>query len=135
MRRLWPQSGYGDMKPEIVNLKDCERFLTKDGSFIREILAPRNSSLKRQSLAEATVPVGGATNEHYHVDTEEVYFILAGHGEFELEGETAPVTAGDGIVIPPQAKHRIRNLGNSDLVFLCICVPAYEHHNTVLTDS
>jgi mannose-6-phosphate isomerase-like protein (cupin superfamily) len=123
------------VKIEIVNINDCDRFITKDGSSIREILAPRNSSLKRQSLAEATVPPGGVTHEHYHVNTEEIYYILSGTGEFEIEGETSPVRPGDGIVIPPHHKHKIHNRGETDLVFLCICVPAYEHDNTVITEE
>lgn len=123
------------MKIEIINIEGCERFITKDGSSIREILAPRNSSLERQSLAEATVPPGGVTHEHYHVDTEEIYYILSGNGELEIEEQSAPVKTGDGIVIPPHHKHKIHNRGKTDLVFLCICVPAYEHDSTVITEE
>ena len=51
---------------EIVNLDQAEPFRTKDGSEIRELLAHRNSAIRNQSLAEARIPVGGATMEHYH---------------------------------------------------------------------
>jgi len=50
---------------EIVNLNQVPSFVTKDGSEIRELLAHRNSAIRNQSLAEARVPVGGATQEHY----------------------------------------------------------------------
>ena len=46
---------------EIVNLDQAEPFRTKDGSEIRELLAHRNSSIRNQSLAEASIPVGGST--------------------------------------------------------------------------
>lgn len=119
---------------DIVNLKDCERFITKDGSSIRELLSPRNSQLKKQSLAEATVPPGGSTTEHIHRESEEIYYILAGTGEMRILDEKAQVGVGDAIVLLPGTRHQIVNTGDEDLVFLCICVPAYTHEDTVLTE-
>jgi mannose-6-phosphate isomerase-like protein (cupin superfamily) len=86
---------------EIFNLDQVEPFTTKDGSQIRELLAYRNSSIRNQSLAEATVPVGGSTDEHYHADTEEIYFILEGRGKMRIEGESQEVRVGDAIAILP----------------------------------
>jgi len=123
------------MTIEIVNLKDCEQFITKDGSGIREILAPRNSGLEQLSLAEAVVPVGAATIEHLHKTSEEIYFILSGEGEIIIDGETALVRAGDAVVLLPGRKHKLYNRGDHDLVFLCVCSPTYEHDDTVLTES
>jgi mannose-6-phosphate isomerase-like protein (cupin superfamily) len=118
-----------------VNRNQREAFVTKDGSTIREILAPRNSVIARQSLAEATVAPGCTTQAHYHPVTEEIYYILAGIGEMRIEVESAVVGPGDGIAIPPGARHQIRNTGNTDLVLLCCCAPPYEHEDTVLVDS
>lgn len=60
---------------DIVNVRNAPSFITKDGSEIRELLAYRNSCIRQQSLAEARVPAGGSTQEHYHGKTEEIYFI------------------------------------------------------------
>ena len=49
-----------------------------------------------------------------------------------IGGEIAPVGAGDAIAIPPTQVHQITNTGNEPLVFLCACVPPYEHDDTVL---
>ena len=76
-------------------------FITKDGSEIRELLACRNSGLRHQSLAEARLPVGGSTQEHYHVKTEEIYYLTHGRGRIRIEGEERAVNAGDAIAIPP----------------------------------
>ena len=38
---------------DIINLAKTESFTTKDGSEIRELLAHRNSCIRKQSLAEA----------------------------------------------------------------------------------
>lgn len=123
------------MKPRLINIEDCPQFVTKDTSRIREILAPRNSLLKKQSLAEAVVPVGGATEEHFHATSEEIYYIISGIGEMQVEGESFPVRAGDAIALLPGEKHKIWNRGESDLVFLCMCVPPYEHDDTVIKRS
>lgn len=120
---------------DVVNRNDVEAFVTKDTSTIREILAPRNSALARQSLAEATLPPGATTQAHYHPKTEEIYYVLAGEGQMRLGGEERTVRPGDGIAIPPGSPHQIRNTGANDLVFLCCCVPAYEHEDTVLIAS
>ncbi len=75
------------VKPNIINIDDCPQFITKDRSKIREIMAPRNSIIQNQSLAEAVVHVGSATDEHYHRKSEEIYFILSGVGEMRVDGE------------------------------------------------
>ena len=35
------------------------------------------------------------------------------------------VTAGDVVIIPPQVRQRISNIGTDDLVFLAICSPRF----------
>ncbi len=118
---------------QIVNISRTKPFITKDNSEIREILSPGNSSLGNQSLAEARVSPGKATIQHYHIKTEEIYYILQGRAEITVEGEIKEVVEGDGIVILPGQKHRIWNTGDEDLVFLCCCAPAYEDEDTVLS--
>ena len=117
---------------EIVNRNEVKTFITKDGSEIREILAPRNSSLRNQSLAEARVSPGKNTLQHYHIKSEEIYYILQGTARIRVEGEEREVTEGDGIAIMPGQSHRIWNTGVEDLVFLCCCSPSYGDENTVL---
>jgi len=113
----------------IVNrLEEQAPFVTKDGSTIRSILDASNAPVEKQSLAEAALPVGGATQRHYHKQCEEFYFILEGRGVMELDGETRHVGPGDAILIPPLAWHRIR--AQSALRFLCSCAPPYSHADT-----
>lgn len=119
---------------EVVNRNDVRPFITKDTSEIREILAPANSSLKNQSLAEARVAPGRSTEEHYHPEAEEIYYILEGIGKIRIEEGEKEVGRADGIAILPGKRHKIWNTGNSDLVFLCCCSPAYSHDDTVIVE-
>ena len=117
---------------EIINRNEVDAFITKDSSEIREILSPQNSSIAKQSLAEAVVKPGKATQEHIHSKTEEIYYVLEGEGQMHIDGETRVVRTGDGIAILPGSKHKIVNTGKTNLIFLCCCVPAYEHEDTML---
>lgn len=119
---------------DIKNLDDVPAFITKDGSVIRELLAHRNSVIRNQSLAEARLPVGAATQEHYHPRAEEIYFITAGTGRIRIEGEARDVRVGDAIAIPPGQRHKLWNTGAGELRLLCCCAPAYEHDDTVMTE-
>ena len=120
---------------EIVNLDQAEPFRTKDGSEIRELLAHRNSAIRNQSLAEARIPVGGATMEHYHPRAEEIYYITHGTGRMKLGHEERDVRPGDAIAIPPGQAHKLWNIGDKPLRLLCCCAPGYEHDDTVLTEA
>jgi mannose-6-phosphate isomerase-like protein (cupin superfamily) len=123
----------------IINrTRDVVPFTTKDGSTIREILAPRNApgAIQNQSLAEATLAPGAATTPHYHPRTEEIYYIVQGTGEMRLGPEVQIVGPGDAVAIPPGAPHQIVNTqAQTDLLFLCCCAPAYSHEDTVLVDD
>jgi mannose-6-phosphate isomerase-like protein (cupin superfamily) len=118
----------------IINRAQAEPFTTKDGSQIRELLAYRNSVIRNQSLAEATIAVGTATQEHYHPKSEEIYYILSGAGRMKLEDELRNIGPLDAIAIPPGARHKIWNTGHVPLVLLCCCAPAYENDDTVMAE-
>ena len=119
---------------DIRHIDQVPAFTTKDGSEIRELLAHRNSCIAKQSLAEARLAPGQQTTRHYHIKTEEIYYILSGRGLMDLDGQQREVAAGDAIAIPPGAVHTITNIGQEQLKFLCCCAPAYEHQDTVLLD-
>jgi mannose-6-phosphate isomerase-like protein (cupin superfamily) len=119
---------------DVKNLSEVEPFITKDGSEIRELLAYRNSNIRKQSLAEARLKPGARTAPHHHPKTEEIYYILRGSGEMTIGQQSRSVGPGDAIAIPPGEVHTILNSGAEQLVFLCCCAPAYEHDDTVMVE-
>ncbi len=108
---------------QVQSLTAAEPFTTKDGSTIREL-----HRSEAQSLAEATLDPGQATDRHYHRRTEEIYFLLEGEGEMEVDGERRQVGPGEAVLIPAGAWHQI--LAGSPLRFLCTCAPPYSHEDT-----
>ncbi len=120
---------------DIRNINEVPAFVTKDGSEIRELLADRNSSITKQSLAEARLAPGVSTTPHYHPRTEEIYYILEGTALMRIGDETRSVGPGDAIAIPPGMTHQITNSGPDELRFLCCCTPGYQHEDTVLVEQ
>jgi mannose-6-phosphate isomerase-like protein (cupin superfamily) len=118
---------------EVRNHSDAEPFTTRDGSTIRELLGrPTSTLVRNQSLAEATLVPGQATERHYHAESEEIYYLLDGGGTMELDGEERVVGPGDAILIPPGARHTI-TAGAGGARFLCCCAPPYRHEDTFFT--
>ena len=115
---------YAELKP----------FTTLDGSEIREWAGKVAMPACNQSLAEATIPVGGATTEHYHRTTEELYLISAGQGRLLIDGEERLVEEGDCALIPPGARHKLFNVGEQPLRVVCACAPPYSDADTCLTE-
>jgi mannose-6-phosphate isomerase-like protein (cupin superfamily) len=109
------------------NLSAQPPFITKAGATIRSILDHTNAPVQNQGLAEARISAGGRTERHYHKIAEELYFILEGAGEIELDGERRMVGPGDAILIPSGEWH---TMATEPLRFLCCCAPPYSHEDT-----
>jgi len=120
---------------QTVRLEDREPFITADGSSIREIAGVPSGNSVNQSLAEATVPPGGETVEHFHRQAEEIYHFVGGSGRMRLGSQEADVREGDSVVIAPGVPHKLWNTGDEPLVLLCCCAPPYSHDDTVLTEA
>ena len=118
----------------IDNLDEVESFTTLDGSEIRELAGQASGSAVNQSLAEATVPSGGETIEHFHRATEEIYFFTHGSGRMRLGDEERDVGPGDAVVIAPGVRHKLWATGIEPLRLLCCCAPGYSDADTVMVE-
>lgn len=118
----------------VDNLKRVEPFTTLDGSEIRELAGPPSGNAVNQSLAEATVPPGAETIEHFHRVTEEIYLFTHGAGRMRLGHEEREVGPGDAVVIAPGVRHKLWSTGPEPLRLLCCCAPAYSDADTVMTE-
>ena len=119
----------------LVSLHRIESFTTKDGSEIREWAGRAAAPAVNQSLAEATLQPGGATTEHFHRESEELYLVTGGVGRLRIGGEEREIRTGDCAVIPPGARHKLWNTGDDVLRVVCACSPAYSHEDTILTEG
>jgi mannose-6-phosphate isomerase-like protein (cupin superfamily) len=95
----------------IRKLKDCPEFFAGDNTLLRELLHPDKHPIDlRYSLAQAVVAVGQTSISH-SLTTSEVYYILSGTGDMQIDGAARSVEPGDAIYIPPNATQCISNTG------------------------
>ena len=109
----------------VVNTRARDSFITVDGSEIRLLVDRTNSAITTMSLAEATVPVGGATIRHHLREMDEIFYILRGKGRMHIGDEARELGPGDAVWIPAGKIQWIENVAPEPLVFLCAVAPAY----------
>ena len=117
----------------VIRTIELEPIVPPDGSEVREIARPPDSA-RNQSLAEAKVPPGGETTEHFHRASEEIYHFVSGEGRMRLGDEVSEVGPGETVVIPPGTRHKLWNPGREPLILLCCSSPPYHDEDTVLTE-
>ena len=113
----------------VKKLKDLKKIDGLDRTVIRELLNPKHEDgliSVNYSLAHATLAPNTASVPHRFFTASEVYYILKGIGIMHIDKETAEVSPGDTIYIPPQAVQYIENTGDVDLEFLCIVDPPWQ---------
>lgn len=118
----------------IVNRQRAAVINTPHGSEIRPLIDRATAQIERCSLAEEVLPVGASVGRHYHVETEEVYYILNGTGRMTVGDETREVTAGDAIFIPRRAAHTLENTGQTPMTILLVCGPAYSYQDHLMSE-
>ena len=96
-----------DIGGEVV--KDNETYLLKD-----------NKTLNNLVLSSTLLNPFKQTTGHNHSGQEEVYFFVSGSGRMLLDDEEFPVEAGDIVLIPDGAFHRVINDTAEPFYFVCV---------------
>lgn len=114
----------------LIDRRDRRPFITKDKTKVRMFYRSAN-----MSMAEAVVGVRETTEYHYHKRSTEIHYILEGRGVMETEGEERKVSKDQVIIIPRIEKHRIMNIGDKLLRFLCLSAPPYDDEGTIIVSG
>ncbi len=79
------------------------------------------------SIARARLFAGQATETHRLDRTAERYLIIEGSGMVRIGAiRQVEVVAGDVVFIPPGVPQQVTNTGKKDLIFYCMCTPAFD---------
>ena len=84
--------------------------------FVGQALQATGSELSFQVLA----PNQDSGFLHTHKTHEELYFILKGEGEYQVDGEIFSVSEGSIIRVAPDGKRALKNTGKDEMLMLCI---------------
>ena len=84
--------------------------------FVGQAVGATGSELSFQTL----VPGQDSGFLHTHKTHEELYFILKGEGQYQVDGEVFPVGEGSVIRVSPEGKRALKNTGSENMTMLCI---------------
>ncbi len=68
---------------------------------------------------------------HRHQANEEIYIIIRGRGEFQVDGKTFPVSEGSVVAVAPNGSRCWRSLEKEPLYFIVIQAPAGKYKSGV----
>ena len=105
------------------------------GENVQEILGVQAGGVERHSLARVTITPGKSSLPHYHKESEESYLILSGKAVMAIDSQEFELTPGEAVLIEPPEVHRIWNPGPEDLVFIAVCVPAWQPQDSFEINS
>jgi mannose-6-phosphate isomerase-like protein (cupin superfamily) len=83
------------------------------------VLLPRERSECVEILLER-FPKGLAFPVHQHKECEQTYLFLEGEGEVSVGGEVRRIVKGGVVYIPRLTDHCVRNVGDSELVYVVV---------------
>jgi mannose-6-phosphate isomerase-like protein (cupin superfamily) len=107
------------------NADQLRPFTALDGCLLAEVLHPTRDPIAGEiSLARACLPPGKSTTPH-RLEFLEIYYVLRGRGVLHQDGHTQEVGPESCVYLPPGSRQWIENTGSDELVFLCVCHPAW----------
>lgn len=125
----------------IFDIRAAEYFRARDECLLCELIHPKNSEEPEVkslncSIVHAIVRPGEKTLPHRLKETAEIYYIISGSGEMQIDGERSAVSGGMAVLIPPGSVQHIANTGEEALEFIAVCDPAWkEEDEEILPES
>ena len=124
---------FASMKPTIFHTQESAEYYTPERCHIIEIMNQPGIDF---SIARARVEPGVTTALHSLAGTNEAYYILSGQGRVRYGGhQEREVGPADIVIYSPDAPQSITNTGETDLIFLCVCVPRFRKEAYIALDN
>jgi mannose-6-phosphate isomerase-like protein (cupin superfamily) len=121
---------------KLTSRENTKPILSEHGEIIHELIGrDGEQATDLHSVAHVILPPGKSSLSHFHPVAEESYYFLRGKGKIIIEDEEAVVLPGQAVLIPPTKRHKIISVGETDLEFIAVCVPAWEPTNTQYLES
>lgn len=73
------------------------------------------------------LPPGASDGKHRHAGVEEIYYVLNGAGEVQVNGETSAIHKGDAVPVSLNEVHSFKNNGTADLEFMIVGVASQKN--------
>jgi len=97
----------------------------QDGAIVYELDDMETRSRRRFGLASGVLPKGKRAIPHYHRRADEVYYVIDGGGNINLNGSRSMVIPGMVVFVPRGVVHGLES-SNEALEVLCLSCPDYD---------
>jgi len=89
---------------------------------IENMLTPEELNNKGRLFAKITLEPGASIGHHVHEGEMEAYYIVSGEAEYDDNGTTVKLSAGDTTYTPNGEGHAVKSVGDVPLEFIALIV-------------
>jgi putative monooxygenase len=91
---------------------------TRRGGDVRTLLSPKSVGSSSGFMGVATIAPGDKISEHYHPYSEEFIYLISGRLTAQLDGVAHELRARQGLFIPINVRHRLKNDSDEEAFFV-----------------
>lgn len=86
-----------------------------------KVFLSQSAKMTGSEISYTAIQPGGTTPFfHLHHKHEEVYLIISGSGEYQIEDKVFPIEEGSVVRVGTEASRGLKNTGKVPLVYLCV---------------
>ena len=90
---------------------------------IEAMLAPEEMFNKGRLFSKLTIPPGSSIGFHTHEKEMEAFYVISGQGEYDDNGQTIAIGAGDVLYTPAGGGHAVKNAdASADLLIIALII-------------
>lgn len=111
---------------KIINSVEDVAFRKFPGGDMFSVLIGRHESSgssEHHTVAIVKLPSNTTSDEHYHKEREESYYVISGSGKVIIDGVESSIQRGSLVYTKPNEKHSFINEGEDDFIYLIITAP------------
>lgn len=91
---------------------------TRRGGDVRTLLSPKSVGSSSGFMGVASIAPGDRISEHYHPYSEEFIYLVSGRLTAQLDGVAHELRARQGLYIPINVRHRLKNESDEEAFFV-----------------
>jgi putative monooxygenase len=95
----------------------------RHGAEIRALLGPKSVGATSGFMGIGTIRPGEVIREHYHPYSEEFTYLVRGKLVATVDGQPKEITAGQGMMVPINMRHRLENASDEDAFIVFSMAP------------
>lgn len=105
---------------------DIHTAANSNDAFRREIITGPH-----EQVVVMTIPPAGDIGEEVHPDTDQVFLLVDGRGEVQVDGRSSEIGPNDLVLVPAGSRHNVLNRSDVPLRLVTIYAPPQHEPGTI----